>query len=394
MRHKARPKLYLKFRQPDGKQSPYCPAAFDKKSRIRRFWCLVKGTPEFHPEGYYYQRFKRDGEWAWLSLGTDPDAASSKATAQANKEAFGTEDVLGLKANQPQRPAAADKAPGYRLDDEVREYLTNAAKLAPKTYRAYKKSLELFEQSCKKTYVHQIGKQDLQAFDTFLLQRGNDDRTRSNRVGHIVTFLRNEQGRRPGPPITDVTITIKYVESPPEAYTRQELEDLFRVSDEDERFLWRFALGDGFRESEIAVAEGTDVNHDTKMIRVDEKPEFGFKPKDYEKRWVPISDALIAEIDARMKSGSCSLLFDNNGRPDGHLLRRLKQVAFDGGLNCGKCIGTRDGKPVSCADAPVCEKWICFAVVADLVAVSAEFPGVAGSTLFQHLNYVAERCCS
>jgi hypothetical protein len=26
MRHKARPKLYLKFRQPDDKQSRYCPA--------------------------------------------------------------------------------------------------------------------------------------------------------------------------------------------------------------------------------------------------------------------------------------------------------------------------------------------------------------------------------
>jgi hypothetical protein len=64
MRHKARPKLYLKFRQPDGKQSPYCPAVFDKKSRIRNFWCRVKGTPEFHPEGYYYQRVKRDGKCA------------------------------------------------------------------------------------------------------------------------------------------------------------------------------------------------------------------------------------------------------------------------------------------------------------------------------------------
>lgn len=51
------------------------------------------------------------------------------------------------------------------------------------------------------------------------------------------------------------------------------------MSDEDERFLWRFFLGTGFRESETSVAEGTDVNHDTKTIRVDEKPEFGLSRK-------------------------------------------------------------------------------------------------------------------
>lgn len=33
-------------------------------------------------------------------------------------------------------------------------------------------------------------------------------------------------------------------------------------------------------------------------------------------------------------------------------------TAFNGGLNCGKCVGREDEKDVSCADAPVCEKWI------------------------------------
>lgn len=37
------------------------------------------------------------------------------------------------------------------------------------------------------------------------------------------------------------------------------------------------------------------MNRDTKTISVDEKPYFGFKPKDYEKRNVPISDTLLTE---------------------------------------------------------------------------------------------------
>jgi len=345
---KPKASLYLRFRLPDGKQSPYCSAVYDSKSRMRPFWCLVKGAPEHHPQATYYKRVKREGKWGWEWIGHDASTAlwqSHAAPPVATTAAKSKQDM----------PTAKD---GYRIDDEVAVYLSNVAKLSPKTYKAYKLSLELFRQSCRKIYVHQITKQDLQAFDTNLIEGGNEDRTRHNRVQHVVTFLRNDEGRRLGPAIKDVSITVKYVEAPPEAYTRQELEDLFRVSNEDEKFLWRFFLGTGFRESEVSVTEVTDVNRDTKTIRVDEKPYFGFKPKDCEKRNIPIPDALLSEIDARAKSGSCSLVFGNKGRPDGHLLRVLKKVAFEGGLNCGKCKGTVDGKEVSCAEAPVCEKWI------------------------------------
>jgi integrase len=41
-----------------------------------------------------------------------------------------------------------------------------------------------------------------------------------------------------------------------------------------------------------------------------------------------------------------------------HLLRLLKRVVFNGSLNCWKCKGTVNGKEVSCAEAPVCKKWI------------------------------------
>jgi integrase/recombinase XerD len=317
VRRKPKAKLYIRFRLPDGRQSPYCAALFDNKSRIRPFWCLVKGVEELHRDGTYHRRVKREGEWVWESLGNDANAAYAKLNVAS---------IVPVKPSGESEATGSTAKDGYRIDDEIAVYLSNAAKLSPKTYKAYKLSLELFRQTCKKTYVHQITKQDLQAFDSDLLDDDNEDRTRHNRVTHVVTFLRNGEGRRLGPPITDVSIMVKYVEAPPEAYTRQELEDLFRVSDEEEKFLWRFFLGTGFREAEVSVAEVTDLNRDTKTIRVDEKPYFGFKPKDCEKRNVPVSDTLIAEIDARAKLGSCSLLFGKNGRPNGHLLRVLKNV--------------------------------------------------------------------
>jgi len=36
-RRKSKNRLYLRFRTPAGNQSPYCPALFDSKSRIRSF---------------------------------------------------------------------------------------------------------------------------------------------------------------------------------------------------------------------------------------------------------------------------------------------------------------------------------------------------------------------
>lgn len=74
MGRKPKAKLYLRFRTPDRKQSPYCPALFDHKSRIRPFWCLVKGAEEFHRDGTYHSRVKRDGKWRWEPSGLGPGA--------------------------------------------------------------------------------------------------------------------------------------------------------------------------------------------------------------------------------------------------------------------------------------------------------------------------------
>jgi integrase/recombinase XerD len=348
--------LYLKYHTPEGEQSPYRPVLYDAKNRLRPGWCLVAGQEERHPDCTYHLRYKKDGVWKWEGVGDDPNTAMTLRSSRSYTGAVDEAHATVIAAEEPDSKSIP--SPGkFRLAEEVKTYLTNCEKLAPRSHKAYRVTLvDLFPQSCKKIYVHQITKQDLQAFDSFLLKRGDEDRTRANRVEHVTTFLRNKEGRRAGPPILGVSITIKYTEAPPEAYTRQELEDLFRASCDEDKMLWRFFIGTGFRESEVSVAEYTDVNPDTKSIVVTEKPYFGFNPKDCEKRSVPISDDLIAQLRVR-KNGS-SLIFPKNGRPDGHLLRRLKLAAFNGGLNCGKCVGREDKKDVSCADAPVCEKWI------------------------------------
>lgn len=359
-RRKSKATIYLRIRTAEGRQ-PYCPVIWETKNRrLKPHWCLVGGVPEHHPEAAYHLRYRVDGRQIWENVGNDPEHAVDLRSTRGDQLAHpNTRDGKIFAENCRPAPKSAPEASyegRFRLDQEIKTYLTNCQKLAPKTYDAYRSSLGLFQKACSKTYVDEVRKQDLQLFDTFLLRRGDDDRTRANRVSHVVTFLRNKEGRRNGDPILGVTIRIKYVEAPPEAYTRQELEDLFRVSCEEDKMLWRFFLGTGFREKESSVVEYSDINTDKKLIYVVDKPYFGFKPKDCQKRAVPISDELITRLMAR-KNGS-TLIFGRGGTPEGHLLRKLKDVAFRGGLNCGRCMGTVKGQPVSCADAPVCEKWI------------------------------------
>jgi integrase/recombinase XerD len=355
MGNRPKVEIYLRVRLENGKQ-PYYKSVWESKSRLKPFTCLVAGVPQFFLRGTYHLRYSFNGRQMWESVGNDPrtavDARKSRLWQLANPNAKINDNLIEKSEAAPVERGT----PKHRVDNEIKTYLSNVAKLAPRTLASYRLTLNLFQQSCSKTFVHQITKQDLQAFDSVLLKRGDEDRTRHNRLTHIVTFLRNREGRRGGPPITDVSIRVKFVESPPEPYTRQELEDLFHVSTDDDKQLWRFVLGTGFREAEASVAEYTDINPEKKTIAVVEKAQFGFKPKDCEKRIVPVPDELIAQLKAR-KNGF-SLIFHKNGQPDSHLLRRLKAVAFAGGLNCGKCVGMKDGKEVSCADAPVCKKWI------------------------------------
>lgn len=197
--------IYLRIRQPDGKQ-PYCLAAWETKKDLKAHWCVVQGVPEHHPEGTYHLRYRVNGKRVWESVSDDaitavnlrdsrlfqlkhPNSQSGQRLAETHKAQAAEQNTCTIER--------------LRIADEVKTYLSNSEKLSAKTHSAYKLTLTLFQESCAKTYLDQVRKQDLQAFDTFLAKRGDDDRTRSNRVGHVVTFLRNQEGRREGEPITN-----------------------------------------------------------------------------------------------------------------------------------------------------------------------------------------------
>jgi integrase len=240
-----------------------------------------------------------------------------------------------------------------KISDAVTEYLNDRQiQKARKTYAGGKLVLDGFTQSCGKTYLDQIDRRDLLDYVNFCKKHGLADRTVFNRIESLCGFLRaygitGLLARRDWP---------KYTEKIVDAYDEQELKQLFAAADAEDRLAFQFFLGSGAREQEMMFAAWRDLDFTSKTFHITEKPELGFKPKDHEERVVPLSDKLVAALQARHRQHrETRLIFSNGvGRPEGHFLRRLKTLALRAGLNCGHCVNRRG---LSCKEHPVCSRW-------------------------------------
>ena len=325
-------------------------SVYIRESRTRSY---IKANPkELYPPGtVFVLRYEepKTGKRKWETLDGLMDIRLATVKAKLKEV-----ELLTVKS----KSAAQSEPSRYAIDEEIAAYLPHFID-KPKTHQAYSFALTQFRQSCRKTYVDEITVQDLRAFETYLKRQGDGDRYRSNKVSYVVTFLRNREGRRNGPAIKDVTIRVRYTEPDVIAYADIELNDLFRVSTSEQRLIWSSFLETGYREQEMSVFEYNDSDDEREIVQIIKKPVYDFEPKDSEERSVPVSTEFIAAIRERQKTSKSRLVFPNTeGNPEGHFLRMLKEVAYKNGLNCGHCLGTRDGQEVSCADAPVCERWI------------------------------------
>lgn len=125
----------------------------------------------------------------------------------------------------------------------------------------------------------------------------------------------------------------------------------------DEADLLMFLLCTGVREAEAASACWTDIDLDAKVHKVTEHLNLDYIPKDKEEGNVQLPDVLIERLRARRAWMPHSRLIfpKGNGMSNGHLLRIIKQLGLRAGANCGHCVNKRG---LSCANHPVCSRWI------------------------------------
>jgi integrase/recombinase XerD len=303
----------------------YCPVVLSANGRIRPDVVLVNGKEERHPEGAYYLEWREGAKRVRLSVGKDAqDAAARRLRKEAELNAVNAGVTVTPEASNGQRSLAGT----------IAEYLeeTRLSK-KPKTFSAYSTALEYFAASCHKLNVTDVTRKDLLAFAAFLRdEKEQSPRSCYNKFENVMTFLK-AQGVRG---LVGKNDWPRFVQAEPEVYEREETDKLFRACDPQERLWFEFFLMTGMREQEVMHCSWEDVNLSRCTVTVRYKKEYGFSPKGYKEREVPIPAKLCKKLKAlKAKSAkNCGLIFPTAGcKPKLDFLDCLKAIAKRGKLD-------------------------------------------------------------
>jgi integrase len=144
----------------------------------------------------------------------------------------------------------------------------------------------------------------------------------------------------------------KYDKTLPEIFESGDLNPFFAsLSDPYHVLIFNLLLKTGLREQEAMYLEWTDISVPTKTLTIHSKQELGFRIKDKEERSVPVPDDLLKMLNKYKKDNPDKRFVTGNSkdRPEIHLLRLLKRLVKDAGLNCGRC--------ETCKSREECENW-------------------------------------
>ena len=324
------------------------PAAYAANGRVKPGMVIVAGHEVNHQTGYYELRYYEGSKIVFESLkDASPAAAEAKRQKKAAQlsvvKAAGKADVK-LSPPDPKR-----KVLGEQLKLFLAATLDRGSVEAEEVYRL---ACNEFLEVTKRQYVDEIVEDDILMFQKALTERGMGKRTVCNRhssVKAFLLFLGIDTKGLPKPPKPDKTM--------PEIFKDDELKALLkRVTTPKENLLYRFLLQTGAREGEAMHVEWSDLDTESKTIQFHSKPKWHFRMKDFEERAVPVPpdliDRLIAYKHDHPQVGT--LIFPKAGKPDGHMLRTLKQKVRAAGLNCGHCEGCSMQNPKR---SPECGNW-------------------------------------
>ena len=313
---------------------------------------IIDGKPRRSTGGTFYLDWRENGQRRTRSVGTSPREALDAWQLQS-----------GIFAGEIEAPEEEPKAASTSttIRAAVESYLAEVkATKGDATWRAYSADLAWFQKVSKKHYVDQLGRSDAMK----LFAAGRDEELNQKTINKRVIVMLQAM-RRAGANIQlhkgDWPRTI---DKRVEIYEREELTRFFKACTPEERLVFQVFLCSGFRSREVSCLTWEDVDWKAGTLSVRPKPEFGFTPKSYEERTVPIPSALLESLRARWKKHQdTTLIFPtpphpkrkNYGgdKPDAHLLELGKEIAYRAELNCKRC-KTQQGK---CSDGPFCQKF-------------------------------------
>jgi integrase len=337
--------LIKKIKTADGwRFAPVVPEANGRlKDRVR-----INGQIEVHPEGAYYIEWRvggRSGRRYRTAVARD------EAIDQARRKAIELRAIRdGLIAGpEPEPEVAAKTTIGDAIDAYLR-YVKMQRK--PRTHLTYRYTLDtLLRAAYKRKYVEDATREDVLDFMTYCYELGLGARTVYDKVVTVLQLFKKhgrsglmEKGDWP-----------KYVDAIRPMYEAEELIAMFKVATEDEADMLKLILGSGFRDQEIRYLQYLDVDFRHQIARVTAKAKWGFTPKNWEERTVPLPAGLIERLRKRKERKMArphDFVFGNTkGRPDSEMDMVVKRVAERAKLNCGHCVTEHGNK---CAEGPYC----------------------------------------
>jgi integrase len=339
--------LYRKVKTDEGWKR--YPAVISANGRVSSDRVIVAGEEKIITGGHFQLGSYEGTKRIWTRVkGNAADALAALKTAQRRALVTVEAKEAGVVViTDPKRIALRDRAKQF-----VSEALSRGSLEASEVYE---RTLTEFLDGCPKVYADQLEHSDILKFHDQLRHRGMSDRTVHNRHMALRSFLLSLKLTPDQVKEIAGKKSPRYEKTLPEIYEPAELKKFFAsLVEEYDKLLFDTLLQAGLREGEVMHLEWPDFTDDYRTVKVRSKSQYGHRIKDNEERVISISLELAKRLNAyRKKHPNALLVFGARGgdsvEPDGHLLRRLKGLVRDAGLNCGRCD--------SCKSCEECERW-------------------------------------
>ncbi len=282
----------------------------------------------------FYVRDQRGGK-QWIRL-------EARTLADAKVEAEKQQHVLQARAKGVEVVATTDENK-ERLISKVAAYLAEIeSNKSIATWNAYRRSTELFLESCKKLNVENVDRTDMLSFKSYLKRQGFSGRSIYNHFLNITIFFVWAKGEEDTLGLNENDWPEK-PERDPEAYSEEEIKLLLetaaktfrgleRKKDEkkDDRLLINAFLNSGLRDGELSHLTYGDIDVKHSLWKVRAKEAHNLKTKG-SKRDVPVGEWLTAKVMERKKNDGrqdTDLIFpSSSGGVDTHLIRVTQRIA-------------------------------------------------------------------
>jgi len=319
-------------------------SVLERNGKIVRDHVLISDHDEHHPEGAYYLEWYQEGKRRRQAVGDFSKVleAARRKSIEVNAQKVG---IIEASPGSEQHRVTINQA----IDDYLDFIKTHRKQ---RTYVTYRYTLDkLLKQSCHRSFVDQVTREDILQFMTDCYKHGLGKRTVYDKLVVVLQLFKRHGKIK----LIEPSDWPHYVETIRPIYEAEEVAAMLKHATQDESIFLKFLLASGFRDREVRYVAWRDIDFRNSLVRVTAKPLWGFGPKNWEERAVPLPSALIEQLQKLRESRNglpSQLVFPNSkGNPDSENDMIVKRVAERAELNCGQCVTKHGNK---CVEGPYC----------------------------------------